>query len=95
MTELKAFADDKLNVNKMTISLSDRVENTEGKGENAGYQHFLIFPSVFSKAFLAVKVALNPIQPTNQSLLGVMKSWDRVVKREAPLCRSMARIFRM
>ena len=35
-TKLKAIADDKLNVDKMTISLVDRVENTEGKGEIAG-----------------------------------------------------------
>ena len=34
-------------VDKMKISLLDRVENTVGKGENAGYQHFLIFPRVF------------------------------------------------
>ena len=26
-----------------------RVENIMGKGENAGYQHFLVFPSMFSK----------------------------------------------
>ena len=45
MTKLKAFADDKLNVDKMTISLLDRVENTEGKG--ASYQHFLLFPRCF------------------------------------------------
>ena len=44
ITKLKAFADDKLNIAKMTISLYDRVENTVGKGENAGYQHFLLFP---------------------------------------------------
>ena len=31
--KLKAFADDKLNFAKMTISLFDRVENTVGKGE--------------------------------------------------------------
>ena len=31
----------------MTISLYDRVENTEGKGENAGYQDFLLSHSVF------------------------------------------------
>ena len=33
----------------MTISLLDRVENTIGKGENAGYQHFLLFPQGFPK----------------------------------------------
>ena len=34
---------------KMTIFLSDRVENTVGKGENAGYQHFLLFAQIFPK----------------------------------------------
>ena len=47
MTKLKAFADNKLNIDKMTISLLNRVENTEWKGENAGYQHFLLFPQCF------------------------------------------------
>ena len=46
MTKLKAFADDKLNVAKTTISLCDRVANTVGKEENA----FSSFPTVFSKA---------------------------------------------
>ena len=50
MTKLKAFADDKLNFAKMATSLYDGVGNTVGKGENAGYQHFLLFP-LFSKAF--------------------------------------------
>ena len=48
-TKLKSFADDKLNVTKMTISSFDRVENTVGNGENAGYQHFLLFPQCFPK----------------------------------------------
>ena len=26
-----------------------RVENIEGKGENTGYQHFLLFPQCFQK----------------------------------------------
>ena len=51
-SKLKAFADDTLKVAKMMISLNDRVENTVGKGENAGYQHFLLFQQCFSKAFL-------------------------------------------
>ena len=49
MTKLKAFADDKLNIAEMMISIFDRVENTEGKGENAGYQHFLLFSQCFPK----------------------------------------------
>ena len=48
-SKLKAFADDKLNVAKIVINVFDRVENIVGKGENAGYQHFLLF-SCFVKA---------------------------------------------
>ena len=50
MTKLKAYADDNLNVAKMMIYLFNRVENTVGKGENAGYQHFLLFPQCFQKS---------------------------------------------
>ena len=32
------------------ISDFDRVENIEGKGENAGYLHFLLFLQCFQKA---------------------------------------------
>ena len=50
VTKIQHFiADDKLNVAKMTISLFDRAENSVGKGENAGYQHFLLFPQCFPK----------------------------------------------
>ena len=48
-SKLKAFADDKINVAELMVSLSDRVENIAGKGENAGYQHFLLFPQFFRK----------------------------------------------
>ena len=34
----------------MIISVFDRVENIVVKGENAGYQHFLLFPQCFQKA---------------------------------------------
>ena len=33
------------------IFVFDRVENIVGKGENADYQHFLLFPQCFQKAF--------------------------------------------
>ena len=49
-SKLEAFAEDKTDVVKMMISLLDRVENSVGKGENAGYQHFLLFPYCFPKA---------------------------------------------
>ena len=48
--KLKAFADGKLNVAKMTIFPCNRVENIVGKGENAGYQHFLLIPQCLQDA---------------------------------------------
>ena len=34
----------------MSEFVPDRVENNVGKGENAGYQHFLLFQHCFQKA---------------------------------------------
>ena len=54
-TKLKAFGDKKLNNGKITICVINRVEKNVGKGENAGYQHFLLtsifsfFPQCFPK----------------------------------------------
>ena len=41
-TKLKAFADDKLNEAEMITSVFDRKGNIVGKGQNAGYEHFLL-----------------------------------------------------
>ena len=51
LTKLNAFADNKKNRDKIMISVHDRVENVVGKGENAGYQHFLLFSQCFQKFF--------------------------------------------
>ena len=48
LTKFKAFADDKIMVNQK-LKLLEKVENIVGKGENAGYQHFLLFPQCFLK----------------------------------------------
>ena len=63
-SKLKAFPDDNLNVNKNLKLAFGRIENIVGKGENAGYQHFSPFPTMFSKDFF----------------LSVVKSRDCVVK---------------
>ena len=49
--KLKAFADNKLNVTQNVKVVFQRIENTVGKEENAGDQHFLLFPQCFQKAF--------------------------------------------
>ena len=35
----------------MIIHVLDRLKNIVTKGENAGYQHFLLFPQCFQKPF--------------------------------------------
>ena len=46
----KAFADNKIIVIEKMEFVLERVENTVGKEENAGYQHFFLFPQCFLKA---------------------------------------------
>ena len=60
LSKLKAFADDNSNVNQKLKFALGRVENIVGKGENAGYQHFLLFPQCFQKAssFGSLKVGI-------------------------------------
>ena len=48
---LKAFADDKIKVLRMKVFVIDRIENIVGIGENAGYQHLLLFPQFFQRDF--------------------------------------------
>ena len=50
-SKVKAFADANIKVLKKLIFVFDGVENIVGKGENAGYQHFLLFPQCFEKFF--------------------------------------------
>ena len=45
---MKAFVDHKIEVVKVMIFVFDRVENLVGKGENAGYQYFLLFSQSFN-----------------------------------------------
>ena len=49
LSTLKAITEDKFSVAKMMVSVLDGIENIVGKGENAGYQHFLLFPQCFQK----------------------------------------------
>ena len=43
-SKFKAFADVKSKMSQIREPYLERVENIVGKGENAGYQHFLFFP---------------------------------------------------
>ena len=48
LSKLKTFGDDKINKTEKLKFVFARVEIIVGKGENAGNQHFLVFPR-FSK----------------------------------------------
>ena len=49
MSKFKTFADD--NMARIPKFVFQRIENILEKGENAVYQHFLFFPTLFSKLF--------------------------------------------
>ena len=49
--KFKAFADDKINVTEKFKFVLERVQNIVGKGENAGYLHFLHFSKMSSELF--------------------------------------------
>ena len=65
-SQLKAFADDKIKVTEKMKFVWEMVETIVGRGENAGYQHFLLFPQYFQKTSFSrlLKVGLcgNEIQ---------------------------------
>ena len=49
-SKFKELADDKISATKELKFVLGMVENILGKGENAGYQHFLLFPKCFQKS---------------------------------------------
>ena len=49
-SKLKVFADHKSNLIENLNFVLERVEKILGKGENAGYQHFLLFSKCFQEA---------------------------------------------
>ena len=48
----QSIVDDNMKVTQKSKSDWERVENIVRKGENAGIQHFLLFPQCFQKLFL-------------------------------------------
>ena len=50
LSKLKGFTHNSLNMYQNLKFDLGRVENIVGKEENAGYQHFLLFPQCFQRA---------------------------------------------
>ena len=57
---MKAFVDNKISVIQTLKFALGRVENV-GKGQNAGYQHFLLFQQCFQKASFSGSLKLRTI----------------------------------
>ena len=51
--------------------VSGWVKNIVGKGENAGFHHFLLFPRCFSKSFI-----LSVVQSRDCMVKGLIKALD-------------------
>ena len=49
LSKMKAFAEDKINMTQKLKFFLGKIENIVGNGENAGYQHFLLFPQCFQR----------------------------------------------
>ena len=80
LSKLKAFADDKINGTQKLKFVLRKVDNIEEKGENAGYQHFLLFPQCFQKAPLSrllevgiVWLRVNILRKPNSTRAGYLK----------------------
>ena len=52
-SRFKALEDEKLDMTQKLKFALGRVENILFKGENAGYQHFLLFPQYFQEAIFS------------------------------------------
>ena len=60
----------------MIISVLDRLENTVGKGEDAGYKHFLLFPQCFRMPSIgSLKVGIDGKE------LGIIKGINKFINR--------------
>ena len=82
MTKWRAFADHKLNFDKMTIFLCDRVESTKGKEEKTGYQHFLLFLQCFPKpsSLGSLKVSRSEVVLLSNASRYITKKMENRIK---------------
>ena len=59
LSKFKEFADNNLYTTQIVETVFDKVESIVGKGENAGYQHFLLFPQYFQKHFFLASLKVG------------------------------------
>ena len=82
-SNLKVIADEKINATQKLKFGLGRAETIVGKGENAGYQHFLLYQQCFQKATFNLKAtADNKIKVTQNLKFGVGRAENIVGKGE-------------
>ena len=64
-SKLKALEGYKINVTEKLHFALERVENIVGKGGNAGYQHFLLFPQCFQES--------SPLRSLKVRIVGIKR----------------------
>ena len=75
-SKLKAFADDNINVNEKFQFILGKIENIVGKGENAGYQHFLLFPQCFLKAVFSGSLKVGIVWSRDNHVASRVPVWS-------------------
>ena len=60
---LKDFPNDKINATYILNFVLGRTENIVGKGENAGFPHFLLVPLCFQNASFSMWLTLSQTSP--------------------------------
>ena len=66
-SKVKTFADNKINVNeKLKFWFEKGKKNTVEKGENAGYQCFLLFPRCFLKPSISGLVKVGIVEESSR-----------------------------
>ena len=67
------------------ISVFNRIENIVGKGENAGYQHFLRYPQCFQKACFSG--ASKGVTVWEWVKFGICVRVENIVRKEEHICQ--------
>ena len=62
LSKLKALVEDKINATQNLKIILERIEKIVGKGENAGYQHFLLFPQCSQKPSFSGSLKVGLVQ---------------------------------
>ena len=78
---------------KLNIDI-ERVENSVGKGENAGYQHFLLFPLCFQTASFSklLKVGIVWLILTHSQTSPAMHTIKENVREHSPTVRLISTV---